>query len=237
MKLEIVDGLYKRNSATIGEIPLPHSETFINGIWFPSVSTIIGAQPKPWLESWREKWGSLAVRKMEIAKAIGTAFHDCVEQYLEGKVWCPNTVGYPSCDVRVMCMMRSWVAWAESVDGTIYQTETKVISHKHKYSGTLDAVGKVGKTLLLIDWKTGSAIYGDMDLQLAAYAFAYNEMNKSSGMDIVHKDVKDGLIVHVSKDKPHFKLKTKQFKLGKRVFNKFLNLRELFDDIKEVKHE
>jgi CRISPR/Cas system-associated exonuclease Cas4 (RecB family) len=120
-------------------------------------------------------------------------------------------------------MMKSFVAWAESVDGTIDHTELKVVSKTHKYSGTFDAVGKIGKTRLLIDWKTGSSIYSDMDLQLVAYAQAYNEMTGSK--------IKDGLIVHVSKDKPHFKLKTKQFKLGKRVFKKFLELREMFDAV------
>ena len=206
---------------------MPHSETFIDGVWYPSVSTIISSKPAPWIDAWREKWGSLATRKMAIAAAIGTTFHDCVEQYLDGKDWLAVVMqDYPSCSPRVCGMMKSFVAWAESIDGTIDHTEMKVISHKHKYSGTFDAVGKIGKTALLIDWKTGSNIYSDMELQLAAYAVAYNEQSGAK--------VKDGLIVHVSKDKPHFKLKMKQFKLGKRVFNKFLKLRQMFDDIKGV---
>jgi len=161
---------------------------------------------------------------MRIAAAIGTAFHDCVERYLDGDEW--GTIemfDYPSCGRRVAGMMKSFIAWAESVDGTIDHTELKVISRVHKYSGTFDAVGKIGRTHLLIDWKTGSSIYSDMDLQLVAYAQAYNEMTGSK--------IKDGLIVHVSKDKPHFKLKAKEFKLGKRVFKKFLKLREMFDDM------
>ena len=119
-------------------------------------------------------------------------------------------------------MMHSFIEWAQSVDGTIDHTELKLVSKAHKYSGTCDAIGKIGRTKFLIDWKTGSSIYSDMDLQLVAYAQAYNEMTGSK--------IKDGLIVHVSKDRPH-KLKTKQFKLGKHVFNKFLKLRQMFDDI------
>jgi len=208
---------------------MPHVETFIDGVWYPSVSTVLGAQSKPWIQAWRDKWGDLADRKMAIAAAIGTAFHDCVEQWLDHSGYEVNMLDYPSCANRVGCMMTSWINWSRSIDGTIEHTEMKVISHKHKYSGTFDAVGKIGKTALLIDWKTGSNIYSDMELQLAAYAFAYNEQSGAK--------VKDGLIVHVSKDKPHFKLKTKQFKLGKRVFNKFLKLREMFDDIKGVTNE
>ena len=134
---------------------------------------------------------------------------------------------YTSCIPRVAHMMQSWIAWAQSVDGTIDHTEMKVISRKHVYSGTLDAIGKIGKTRMVIDWKTGSKIYADHTLQLSAYAEAFNEMNGAK--------IKDGLIVHVSKDKPRFKVTTKEFKLGKRVFKQFLKLREMFDAITALK--
>ena len=202
---------------------MPHVETFVDGIWYPSVTTIMGAEPKPWLDAWREKWGSLATRKMEIAAAIGTAFHDCVEQYLDAGWYGIDMPVYHSCRKRVYGMVESWIAWAQSVDGTIDHTEMKVINKKHKYSGTFDAVGKIGKTRLLIDWKTGARIYPEMALQLSAYAEAYSEMTGSK--------IKTGLIVHVSKDKPGYKLTTKEFKLGKRVFGKFLKLRAMFDEI------
>jgi CRISPR/Cas system-associated exonuclease Cas4 (RecB family) len=63
-----------------------------------------------------------------------------------------------------------------------------------------------------------------MALQLSAYAEAYNEMYGTK--------IKTGLIVHVDKYHPH-KLTVKEFKLGKRVFKKFLKLREMFDEIQE----
>ena len=148
---------------------MPHSETFIDGVWYPSVSTIIGVQPKPWLNAWRERWGERATRKMEIANAIGTAFHDAIEQYLDKGVFCISMNTYSSCVPRVGKMMTSWLNWANNVDGTVEHTELKVISRTHTYSGTLDAVGRMGKTPMLIDWKTSSRIYDDMQLQLAAY--------------------------------------------------------------------
>jgi hypothetical protein len=221
--LKTVDGQRRNNKSIIEGVPL-HNETFIDGVWYPSATTIIGAQPRPWLQAWKDRWGERATRKTKLANLIGTEFHRCVEDYL-------NTGDYsPNC-VRVGGMMRSFVAWAQSIDGTIDHTELKVISKTHIYSGTLDAVGKIGKTPMLVDWKTSSRIYPDMALQLSAYAEAYNEMNSRSGMDIIYKPIKEGLIVHISKDKPHFKLTTKQFKLGKRVFAKFLKLRQMFDEI------
>jgi hypothetical protein len=202
---------------------MPHVECFIDGVWYPSVTTVLSAKPAPWLDAWREKWGTLATRKMEIAAAVGTAFHDCVEQYLDTGTFMVYINKYPSCVSRVEGMMKSFIEWAISVDGTIEHTEMKVINKVHKYSGTFDAVGKIGKTKYVLDWKTGSRIYPEMALQLSAYAEAYNQMTDSR--------INRGLIVHVSKDKPCFKWTTKEFKLGKRVFKEFLKLREMFDTV------
>jgi hypothetical protein len=206
---------------------LPHSELFIDGIWYPSATTIIGAVPKPWLQAWKDRWGERATRKTKIAGAIGDAFHEAIEQQLNTGHFIVKMDAYSSCIPRVNRMMISWMIWADSIDGTIDHTELKVISKAHTYSGTLDAVGMIGKTPMLIDWKSSGRIYDDYQLQLAAYAHAYNEQTGAK--------VKDGLIVCVSKDKPRFKLTTRLFKLGKRPMKKFLELRAMFDSIQGTK--
>lgn len=213
---------------------MPHVERYIDGVWFPSVTTIMGASPKPWLRAWQDKWGILAVRKAKIAGAIGTEFHRCIESFLETgtyEVVSPTLDGFtmPSTVARVKGMMKSWTKWAASVDGRIDYTEMKVVSLAHIYSGTLDAVGTLDGKPAIYDWKTSARIYGDMQLQLAAYAHAYNEQCNGSEKRL---PVKYGIIVCVSKDKPHFKVTTKEFKLGKRVFGRFLKLRAMFDDVK-----
>lgn len=212
---------------------MPHVETFVDGIWHPSVSTVIHAEPKPWLDKWREKWGDLATRKLEIANAIGTEFHRCVEAYVTTQTYSvqppiteTSARTLVSCVPRVEGMMKSFVQWAVTIDGDIHDTELRVISRQHTYSGTLDAVGTFEGKPMLYDWKTSSRIYPDMDLQLVAYANAYKEM---TGIEL-----KEGMIVHVSKDKPRFKCTVKVFKLGKRVFGKFLKLRSMFDEMREL---
>jgi hypothetical protein len=209
-------------------IPLGHTETFIDGVWFPSVTTVMHAAPKPWLQKWREKWGALAERKTKLAGLVGNEFHSCVEQYLDTGTFAisDGSDGFPvSCTMRVASMMNSWILWAESVEGVIEATELKVISRLHVFSGTLDAVGTFNGKRMIIDWKTSSRIYDEMALQLSAYAQAYKEQQKV--------DIKQGLIVHVSKDKPRYKVTVKEFKLGKRVFNKFLKLRAMFDEMRD----
>jgi hypothetical protein len=209
---------------------MPHKETYIDGVWHPSVTTIMGAKPMPWLDAWRAKWGILAARKMKIASAIGTEFHRCVESWLDTGSYTtgPATIdgfAMPTTIARVEGMMQSFVKWAMTIEGTVEHMEMQVISKTYTYSGTLDAVGTFKQKQVIYDWKTSSRIYPDMQLQLAAYAQAYNEQYKTK--------IKDGLIVHVSKDKPHFKVTMKEFKLGKRPFNEFLKLREMFDEMRD----
>lgn len=201
---------------------MPHTETFVDGIWYPSVSTITGSKEKPWLVAWHEKWGPLAERKTELANKIGTEFHRCIEEYLEDGCFLVDCSFSPNMQKRVEGMMKSWIEWAQSVNGEIHETELKVISHEHYYSGTLDAVGTYDNEPMLYDWKSSSKIYPDMDLQLVAYAQAYKEQ---TGIEL-----KQGMIVCTSKDKPRFKVTTKVFKLGKGPFNQFLKLRADFDD-------
>lgn len=201
---------------------MPHTETYIDGVWYPSVSTITGSKEKPWLAVWHEKWGPLAKRKTELANKIGTEFHRCIEEYFDNGCFLVDCSFSPNMQKRVEGMMKSWIQWAQSVDGEIHSTELKVISRQHYYSGTLDAVGTYETKPMLYDWKTSSKIYPDMDLQLVAYAQAYCEEN---GIELPQ-----GMIVCTSKDKPDFKVTTKLFKLGKTALNQFLRLRADFDD-------
>jgi hypothetical protein len=154
---------------------------------------------------------------------VGTEFHRCVDEYLADRYYLASSELSSNMQKRVNGMMASFIEWAKTVNGEIHATELKVVSHKYAYSGTLDAVGMFAGKRMLFDWKTSTRIYPDMDLQLVAYAQAYKEQ---TGIEL-----KEGMIVHVSKDKPRFKLTTKVFKLGKRPLNRFLKLRAMFDDV------
>jgi hypothetical protein len=215
---------------------MPHSELYIDGVWYPSVTTITSSKPMPWLQAWKDKWGVLAERKTKIANAVGTEFHRCVEEWINTRhtvVLPPHVDGVtmPSLIPRVEGMLKSWIRWALKIDGTIVHTELPVLSKRHVYSGTLDAVGTMDGRPMLFDWKTSQKIYDDMELQLAAYAHAFNEQYSNDSGE-AWPPVKLGIIVCVSKDKPAFKLTTRQFKLGKLSFSRFLKLRKAFDEMK-----
>lgn len=188
---------------------MPHRELTIDGVYYPSVTEILGDAPKPWLQKWRDKWGVLADRKMRAAANVGTAFHAFAEALINGI----EVVA----DGRLYGMLLTFDRWVIESGFRLQETELHVVSKAYKYQGTFDAIGYLAdkpKTLCLFDWKTSSGIYPDMALQLVAYAQAYKEQ---TGLTI-----RRGLIVHVSKSKPHHKLTVKEYKLTKGLLNKFL---------------
>lgn len=199
---------------------MPHIDLIVDGIRYPSVTEVLGGKPKPWLDAWREKWGVLAARKTKCAVDVGNKFHEMAEGLALNK----NVE--LSGNKRIDTMTKVFAEWLVSENFKVGATELHVVSHIHQYQGTFDAVGylknkKTGRVeLYLLDWKTSSGIYADMALQLAAYALAYKE---ETGVEI-----KRGMIVHVSKDKPHHKLTVKEYTLGKRLTNAFLKRLEEF---------
>lgn len=191
---------------------MPHVELNIDGVHIPSVTEVLGSAPKPWLDRWREKWGVLADRKMHAAGRIGTRFHEGVEALVWGRVYSVDENNR-----RLYGMLARFEEWREASGFKPEKTELHVVSRLYGYQGTFDATGYLAshpKRLVLFDWKTSNAIYPEMQLQLAAYALALKEQ---TGVDI-----KYGVIVLILKDKPKHKIIVKEYKLGKRLTNKFL---------------
>lgn len=209
---------------------MPHTETYIDGVYYPSVTTVLGDKPKPWLQKWRDKWGVLAERKTIAANNIGTAFHEGAE----GLVWQELVTASTK---RIHDMLQKAESWIVQSGFIPVHTERKVISRLYQYSGTLDAIGTLvdpvnpnkKRMLVILDWKTSSGIYPDMALQLAAYVQAYFEQAGTW--------IEMAVIVHVSKKRPH-KLTIKEYKIGKRLVNKFLKrlkeFREYNDPVRRV---
>lgn len=190
---------------------MPHVDLTIDGIRYPSVTEILGDKPKPWLITWREKWGVLADRKTKAATNVGKRFHRRAERLAKGLF-----VRLPK-DRRLARMLEVFDSWVVSSGLKVKETELHVVSAAYKYQGTFDATGYLSdrpKELCLFDWKTSSAIYPEYAEQLVAYAQAYFEQ---TGIWI-----KSGIILHVSKDKPRHKVTVKEYRLNKRLLNKFL---------------
>ena len=108
--------------------------------------------------------------KKEKAADHGTNIHGWIEQKIAGEN--PPIPVDPSERNGVLAFLKFQdehkVKWIES--------EKRIYSKVNDYAGILDAVGKIGKDLVLIDFKSSNGLYPEFAFQAAAYQIAYEEM-------------------------------------------------------------
>lgn len=165
---------------------------------YPSVTTILGILRKIGLEMWF-KFTPLAQinKESEEGKTIGTQIHEAIQQHIEQE------------EVKVETQYAEQVSNALSgfmqfkkdhKEIKLQKAEMMLTSTKYQYNGTLDCIGKIGKDLVLLDWKTGKAkskdkpdIYDEYRYQVAAYVMAFNETQEGQ--------VTRAFILSLAKDK------------------------------------
>lgn len=79
---------------------------------------------------------------------------------------------------------------------------------------------------VLLDWKTKPKIYDDVEQQMAAY--------EQADFEETDEHCEYFMVVNVSRSRPH-RVTYKLFKRTKKPLNKFLRLRENFDDEAQLK--
>jgi hypothetical protein len=141
----------------------------IDGAWYPRVTSIVSIKAKPGL--YRYYAGMPNMRAADEAKersaAEGTAVHAAVERMLKGKpVEVPEEIR-PSLD--------AFSVFLQNHNVTPLLIEERVVSAKHRYAGTVDAVAEVNGVVGVLDIKTSKSIYRDYGMQTSAYATALRE--------------------------------------------------------------
>lgn len=98
---------------------------------------------------------------------IGTAVHAAAEAHVLGIEW-------PEPTDEVAPYLTSFQAFLRDFEPVYEATEATVYNRSAKYAGTLDAIAHIpGRGKALIDYKTtGSGVYPEAALQLAAYRYA-----------------------------------------------------------------
>lgn len=162
----------------------------IDGVKAIGVTTALNALAKPALVDWAARvttayavdhWDELAqlppaARLDKIGRARwdtvkeaavrGTRIHDLGEKVSHGTaVEVPDELRGP---------VDAYARFLDEWDIEIEATETPCCSTKHRYAGTADAWGRIGRTgeKVLLDIKTGKGVYNEAALQLAAYRYA-----------------------------------------------------------------
>ena len=153
--------------------------------------------PKPmsrpaYLTTLQGRIGKTKAHQRELAKAseIGTQVHALIEWNLRrtlGQLVGPE----PRVVDDAQWAFMAWQDWAGSVGLTPVLIEQTVFSRTYRYAGTMDLVATINGQRMLIDFKTGKAIYPEASLQNVAYQVALAEMG--------HGSTAGGLIVRLPK--------------------------------------
>ena len=147
---------------------------------YPSVTTILGVLRKISLEMWF-KWNTAAFcdKESNEGKTIGIQIHEAIQQHIDKEeVKIETQYGE-----QVMNALNAFMLFKkEHPEIKLKRAEMQLTSEDFGYNGTLDCIGKIGKELVLLDWKTSKAkdkdkpeIYDEFRYQVAAYVSAFNE--------------------------------------------------------------
>jgi hypothetical protein len=148
-----------------------------NQDYYPSVTSILQFMPKgKFFETWLKDVGHNADVIARKAADEGTQVHDAIEKYLKGeKIQWLNEEGYSNYSMDVWKLILKFHDFWTTHKPTLIESEIHLFSDQYKYAGTCDLVVEIDGVRWLLDIKTSNSIHTSMDLQLAAYAQAWNE--------------------------------------------------------------
>ena len=150
---------------------------------YPSITSILGRQPKPGIEEWRKKVGAKEANKiMKESSELGTMVHNLCEQYLYNIPLAES----PDEVVSVFNRLRFLLG---NID-KIYGLELPLHSDVLKVAGTADCVAEYNGVLSVIDFKTSRKAkredwIEDYFIQAFFYAAAFFEMTGALPEQIV----------------------------------------------------
>lgn len=168
----------------------------INGEYANGVTTALGIIAKPFLIPWAAKQAAdyvkenitpgVALDEVQIqalvdgaknahrrtkdsAADMGTFIHNYIEAFVRGEE--PEAPINP----KLRKVVDKFHEWWDETKPEVLKPERMLCSPTHMLAGTADLVCKIDGKLTIVDWKTGSGIYPEMFLQLAAYAMMLEE--------------------------------------------------------------
>ena len=175
----------------IDDIQVPHREIMAgrrvyvtpNGHTYPSITSLLGSQPKPSLDAWRERVGDEeADRLMKESAKLGTAVHDLCERYLSNQ----NLLMVNDEARGVFNRLRFLLGNINNIVGL----EIPLYSDILKLAGTADCIAEYNGVLSVIDFKTSKRAkkeewIEDYFIQAFFYSAAFFEMTGAIPEQIV----------------------------------------------------
>jgi len=147
------------------------------GNYYPSVTSVLNYFPKnQFFHAWLKDVGHNSDVIANKAANEGTQVHQAIDAFLNGEeiVWL-DEYGNAKYNLDVWRMILKFADFWNTHKPELIATEYHLFSDEHKYAGTADLVVRMFDNIWLLDLKTSNSLHTSYDLQLAAYAQAWNE--------------------------------------------------------------
>ncbi len=143
----------------------------VDGVWYPRVTAIVGMKAKPGLYKFYAEQESFEAGEAVKVKSAeeGTLTHNTVEAILRGES--------PVVPESIRPVIEAFFNFLNHSKIKAHLIEERLISKKHHYSGTMDALAEINGQLGVLDIKTSYSIFRDYGIQTSAYAEALIERN------------------------------------------------------------
>jgi hypothetical protein len=148
-----------------------------NNKYYPSVTQILNYFPKnQFFHSWLKDVGHNSEIIAQKAAKEGTAVHNTVEQLLNGEEinWL-DEYGNAKYNLDVWRMILRFADFWNTHKPKLIAVEYHLFSDQYQFAGTADIVCEFQDKKWILDIKTSNSLHTAHELQLAAYAQAWNE--------------------------------------------------------------
>src|SRR5262249_7508960 len=133
------------------------------GRQYDSVTSVTGVIAKPMLYGWYGKHGYKGCQAiMKESARRGSIIHDLLDQEAKGQAI--DLSSQPEFVKRPVELYREW---AKEVDLRSIASEMQLFHPQWEVAGTFDRLAYVNDRLAIVDWKTGSAIYDEYNIQMS----------------------------------------------------------------------
>jgi len=148
-----------------------------NGKYYPSVTSILNYFPKNhFFHSWLKDVGHNSDIIAAKAAGEGTQTHTAIDNFLNGEeIQWIDEFGNAKYSLEVWKMILKFAEFWNTHKPELVVGEYHLFSDQHEYAGTADLIVRLQDKLWLLDIKTSNSLHTAYDLQLAAYAQAWNE--------------------------------------------------------------
>jgi len=207
-----------------------HGAKYINeeGNRVPSVTTII-SQHLGWnkqaLLGWTKRMmlgGQDSDKVLDEASQIGTLLHLLIEGHQQGFDIDTKDYSYNQ-EKAAMKAFAGYLQWYEKSEFKALRNELVLVNEEMQVGGTIDCIARMGDDLVIVDWKTSKYLYAENKLQLAAYAYMFEQAQPKA-------NIAYGLVMRFGKDDGKFHqhiIKREKLETGIEIFKALVKISQL----------